>query len=114
MKPLRLPIPWLEWLAGKGVLKRPHFLAIEVPESPDNLLPNFIFHEVRGGYPKWLHFKCPRCGEHIQLQTAEGKPKWTVEIDWLNRPTIAPSIWEKRSCRAHFFVRRGELVWARD
>ena len=47
---------------------------------------------------------------HIQLPLA-GKQRWSVNVDYLRRPTIAPSIWETDSCGAHFFVRKGELLW---
>lgn len=109
---LRLPIAWVEWLASHGVTRRPHYLACEVAEVPESLAANMLYHEVRGGYPKWAHLVCPKCGEHIQLQTAQARTRWAVHIDWLNRPTVAPSIWETQSCGAHFFIRKGALVWA--
>jgi hypothetical protein len=42
-----------------------------------------------------------------------GKEKWTVKVDLLRRPTLHPSIWERRTCGAHFFVRRGRRLWCR-
>ncbi|WP_373856266.1 DUF6527 family protein [Acidiphilium multivorum] len=53
---------------------------------------------------------CPRCSEHIQLQTAAGS-NWKITCDWLHRPTVQPSIWETEGCGAHFFVRKGRLIW---
>lgn len=107
----RLPLSWVEWLGARRVLQRPHFLACQVPEAPEMLAPGMLYHEVRDGHPKWAHLACPRCGEHIQLQTAQARQRWTLRIDWLNRPTVSPSIWETQSCGAHFFVRNGQLVW---
>ncbi|WP_084567619.1 DUF6527 family protein [Mesorhizobium sp. M0496] len=109
---LRLPLSWVEWLGAHRVLRRPYFLACEVPEAPATLAPRVLYHEVRDGYPKWAHLTCPHCGEHIQLQTAQARQRWTLSVDWLNRPTVSPSIWETQGCGAHFFVRRGKLVWA--
>ncbi|WP_354267071.1 DUF6527 family protein [Bradyrhizobium sp. I1.7.5] len=110
---IRLPLSWVQFLIDIGLLRRPHFLVKDVPEPPDEFSEGFVFREVRGGYQKWLHLKCPRCGEHIQIQLA-GARRWTISIDWLNRPTVAPSIWQTGSCRAHFFIRKGVIVWCRD
>jgi hypothetical protein len=109
---IKAPIAWLEWLNRVGIWKRPVFLAIDVPEAPeeDVLRPDLIVREVRGGYPKWAHLKCPRCGEHIQLQLA-GQNRWKMKIDWLRRPTIRPSVWQTGSCGAHFLIRRGAIDW---
>lgn len=103
----------LNWLVSCGWIRRPDFVCKHVAESPDSLVPGILFHEVRGGHPKWLHLQCPRCKEHIQLQLA-GRQRWSLKTDCLGRPTIAPSIWETESCQAHFFIRGGRIVWCTD
>ncbi|MFC0084567.1 DUF6527 family protein [Dyella flava] len=112
---IRLPIQLVEWLARCGILTRPNFLYSNVLETPsvDEVTSDLIYHEIREGYSKWLHLRCPVCGDHIQLESALPKPDWTVTVDWLRRPTISPSIWERDSCGAHFFVRRGYVVWCK-
>jgi hypothetical protein len=110
---IRLPLSWVQILVTLGLFQRPDFLAVDVEESPDDLAPGFVFREVRGGYEKWLHLKCPRCGEHIQIPLA-GNQRWSISIDWLNRPTVNPSIWQTGSCQAHFFVRKGGIDWCPD
>lgn len=94
---------------------RPTLLATDVADAPDlaELKPGMLFREVRGSYPKWVHFMCPRCKEHIQLPLA-GKAHWAISIDLLRRPTISPSVWQTGSCQAHFFVRRGLIEWCPD
>lgn len=98
-----------------GIIRRPALLVVDVSDAPGEkeLLPGILLREVRGGYAKWAHLKCPRCGEHIQLPLA-GPEKWSLKIDWLKRPTIRPSVWQTGSCKAHFFVVRGEFVWVPD
>lgn len=108
---LRVPMRWLPKLSAYGLFRRPDFLAVEVADAPETLEPGLVYHEVRGGHPKWAHLVCPKCGEHIQLQTAQVKTRWSIRIDWLNRPSIHPSIWEKKSCGAHFFVTHGRIKW---
>jgi hypothetical protein len=59
---------------------------------------------------KWTHLLCPKCGDHIELPLA-GRERWSVKTDFLRRPTLAPSVWEKATCGAHFFVRKGKVLW---
>jgi hypothetical protein len=109
---ITIPLSWLEWLSQHGLWKRPDFLTRDVPEAPDEneLESNVVLREVRDGHPKWVHFMCPRCKEHIQLPLA-GNPHWRIHRDWLRRPTIHPSVWQTGSCQAHFFIRRGQILW---
>jgi hypothetical protein len=95
-------------------LSMPAFLADVVSECPsrEELRSGTIFIEIRGGYPKWAHLRCPKCGDHIQLPLA-GTDRWTVRVDFLHRPTLSPSVWEERACGAHFIVRKGNLYWCR-
>jgi hypothetical protein len=108
----KLPVSWVEWLARRRILTRPAFLCIDVGEAPldSELNPNYLYREIRDGFHKWAHFKCPRCGEHIQVPVAKGS-EWRIGVDWLRRPTLHPSIWETQGCGAHFFVQQGRLLW---
>jgi hypothetical protein len=106
----------LRWLASflfwLGLVRRPQLLSRTVAESPsdDELDADHVFQEIRDGWPKWAHLRCPKCGEHIQLPLA-GSGAWSLTRDLLNRPTLAPSVWERRSCGAHFYVRAGAILW---
>ena len=112
---IKLPLKWVEALARAKLVSRPEMLCIDVPEAPTatELSTNLILREVRDGYAKWAHFRCPRCGEHIQLPIV-GKGSWSLRVDLLRRPTLHPSVWQTGSCKAHFFVRAGRLAWCRD
>lgn len=105
----------VEWLGRTGLLKRPAYLVIDVEDEPEEseLDPRYLYREVRGGYPKWAHFSCPRCREHIRIPIV-GPQAWALKIDWLRRPTIHPSIWQTGSCGAHFFIIKGNLLWTPD
>jgi len=108
----RLPLALIERIFCLPFMRRPRFLVQAAPESPslEELLPNLMVLEIRGGYLKWAHLICPKCGDHIQLPLA-GNARWSVKVDLLRRPTIAPSIWETESCGAHFFVKKGKVLW---
>lgn len=112
---LTLPIWLVEWIASTGLWHRPNYLVQDVAEAPADheLRLGLVHREVRGGHPKWAHFACPRCGEHIALPIV-GRKSWNLALDWLRRPTIHPSVWQTGSCGAHFFVQRGMIVWCRD
>jgi hypothetical protein len=109
---LYLPLSVAEYLFRLPILRRPQYLAKAAPESPtlEELQPNVMIIEVRDGHLKWAHLLCPKCGDHIELSLV-GKERWSVKVDLLRRPTLAPSVWEKASCGAHFFVRKGVVVW---
>ncbi len=106
------------WLADVvfrlGLARRPRFVTVKVDEAPveSELLDAELYVEIRGGHLKWIHLRCPLCGEHIHLPMA-GNERWRLSLDWLRRPTLMPSIWEKDTCGAHFFVRRGQILWCR-
>lgn len=108
---LLLPLPVAEFLFGLPLIRRPAYLVKTVPETPleEELTPDLLLVEIREGHLKWAHLKCPKCGDHIQLPMA-GKEYWGISVDFLRRPTLAPSIWERQTCGAHFFVRKGNIL----
>lgn len=109
----QVPLSLLEWLCRRRLWTRPDLLAAEVADSPedDELVAGVLFLERRDGHPKWVHFRCPACPERIQVPVA-GSNGWKMSVDWLRRPSLAPSVWQTGGCGAHFFVQRGRIVWA--
>jgi hypothetical protein len=65
---------------------------------------------------KWACFKCPGgCGEIISLSLSKKRrPRWKVSLDWLDRPTVHPSVRQKNQCRCHFWIKKGVVKWCRD
>lgn len=108
---MRLPLPLVEILFGFPFVRRPTYLVKTVLETPleEELPADFLLVEIRDGHLKWVHLKCPKCGDHIQLPMA-GKERWGITVDFLWRPTLAPSIWERQTCGAHFFIRKGQIL----
>jgi hypothetical protein len=107
-----LPLRLIELVFRLPFLSRPAFLADSASERPsrEQLHSGMVLVEMRDGYSKWAHLQCPKCGDHIQLPLA-GNDRWSIKVDLLRRPTLAPSIWEQTTCGAHFFVTKGKLVW---
>jgi hypothetical protein len=109
---LPIPLGVVERFFRLGIFQRPRLLAVFVAECPDadEMTSSLLMVEKRDGHLKWAHLQCPRCGDHIQLPLA-GRERWSIAIDFLRRPTLAPSVWENKACGAHFFVRKGDTRW---
>lgn len=112
MLSVSISISLIEWFCRFPFVQRPRFLAATVSECPsdEQLHRDVVLIEVRESFHKWVHLRCPKCNEHIQLPLA-GKQRWIIKVDFFRRPTLHPSIWEKRSCGAHFFLSRGAIHW---
>lgn len=102
-------------LRRSGVLKV-EFDTLFVSEAPldEELVRGRVFVERRAGTVKWVHFRCPLCGEGIQLPIGTRPDSWRIKIDAFWRPTISPSVWETGSCQAHFHMIFGNVHWTRD
>jgi hypothetical protein len=109
---LMLPTWAAEWIYQMGLAHRPALRVVRVDEAPleSELMKEAIYVEIRRGHLKWVHFRCPLCSERVQLPMA-GKERWRLKVDLLRRPTLSPSVWEQRTCGAHFFVRGGQILW---
>lgn len=57
--------------------------------------------------------RCPcGCGDIIELLVvAEATPRWDLVIDAKGWPSLSPSVWRQKGCRAHFWLRHGRIRW---
>ncbi len=105
----------LEWTR---FIEPVHVAAVLSPSYPDlEILPEGTLYVVGGAnYQKWAFLICPcGCGERIMLSLAQKQhPRWRVEIDWLGRPTVKPSIWQTDGCFSHFWIKKGRVQWTSD
>ena len=101
----------LKWAEG---LFRKKYKYRFVSDVPDIIEPKTIYIIQNDGYSWQLNMRCP-CGckktLHMNLMK-EYKPYWRFEINKRNRITIYPSIHRIVGCRSHFFIRKGDIVWA--
>ena len=72
-----------------------------------------VVHLIDNGVSWAAGLNCPcGCGDVIELMLlADVDPRWTLEIDDLDRPSLTPSVWRTVGCRSHFWVRRGQVEW---
>ncbi|MDX8494192.1 DUF6527 family protein [Mesorhizobium sp. VK22B] len=59
---------------------------------------------------------CPcGCGRRLELMLLKGvKPRWDLDVDQHDFPTLYPSVWVADGCRSHFFLRSGRIDWCND
>jgi hypothetical protein len=105
-------------LQRSGLIEAVEYSARVSPQYPDlKTLPEKTLCIVSGdGYQKWAYLVCPcGCGERLMLSLAKSRrPRWHIDIDWLDRPTIRPSIWQTDGCYSHFWVKKGRIEWTPD
>lgn len=78
-----------------------------VKYMPKVLEPGVLYYAEEFGAATHL---CP-CGCGHKIQTPMGPSDYSLRMD-KSGPTLFPSIgnWQ-RSCRSHYWVRNGEIVW---
>nr|BAN09973.1 conserved hypothetical protein [Mesorhizobium loti NZP2037] len=94
----------------------PRYRAVFVDDLPDRLKERRIYlvGEDRDSWQAAMICPCG-CRARIQLSLVpRDKPSWKAEVGCAGVVTLKPSIWRVKDCRAHFFVRAGRIVWARD
>jgi len=90
------------------------FRSAMVEELPDTVDPH-VLYGVGAGTPWAAALLCPcNCGSLIQLSLLEReRPHWSLSVARDGSPTLDPSVWRTKECGAHFFLRNGEVVWAK-
>lgn len=105
----------LVWLR---LIPRPSFTVLFVEDHPDTptMSDRHIYVVGAKGYSKWAYFRCPADrDEIIQLSLQpQRRPRWTVASDFLGRPAIVPSVRQLDGSYAHFWIKKGAVIWCAD
>lgn len=101
---------WVHRFGGE-----PHY-ELESVESdpPEAFSPHILYVVTEDGEPWHVAMLCP-CGCHAAIELnliPDERPCWRLTRHWRGLPSIHPSIWRKRGCRAHFWIRRGRVLWS--
>ena len=69
-----------------------------------------------GAVEKWACMSCPGgCGKIISLSLNPNQsPRWTVKIDFWQRPSLHPSVHQQNECGCHFWVKQGQVRWCKN
>lgn len=80
---------------------------------PKRLRWRRLYVVVEDGYQEQAAMLCP-CGckrvLHMNL-LADERPCWTLTPHGDGTATLHPSVWRKKDCGSHFWLRRGKVVW---
>jgi Family of unknown function (DUF6527) len=100
------------------LIPKTEFVGTTVPASPsyDGLRPGQVVVVGDGRFQKWAYLRCPcGCFELIMLSLSTTKrPSWRARVDWLDRPTLEPSVRQTGGCYSHFWHRTGRVEWCAD
>ncbi len=96
--------------------RTPKLRVVRTDELPERLSPAHLYVVGEQGEDWFAAMKCPcGCGAAIDLNLVPpGRPCWRLTIHADGSPSLSPSVWRQVACGAHFFVRRGRIVWARS
>ena len=102
------------WTLVERTGLRPGFATEVLDDLPDVLTARRIYMIGDESRPWAAALVCPcGCGATIQLSLiADDSPSWRAKRHFSGSVTLHPSIWRKRGCRSHFFLRRGRIVWS--
>ena len=100
------------------IIERPDLILKVMTEQPANkdLKLGELVIVGKKLSPKWAVLKCPgRCGHIMRLPLmSRASPRWAIQSDWLRRPTASPSVHQKNACRAHYWIKKGKVIWCKD
>ncbi len=100
------------WFFSRGI--KPRKLEIFKGDTPPE---NFSKHSIvlaRENGEDWsVAFLCPcGCGDRLELNLIpEINPSWKITVNAQGYPTLYPSVWRKKACRSHFWMRNGIVTW---
>jgi len=97
-----------EWASGPRKLLR-----VDGDALPAAMPPRDLVLLCEGGEAWSVGMTCPcGCGQLIELPLIpQASPRWRLQVDEAERPTLTPSVWLRTGCRSHFFVRAGKVLW---
>jgi hypothetical protein len=89
------------------------FRYVAVDEFPDTLgtLKVYLAGEGENLWAASMICACG-CGETIQLNLSKAaRPCWEAEPHPDGTVSLSPSIWRRKGCESHFWIRRGQVDW---
>jgi Family of unknown function (DUF6527) len=110
---------WLRrFLIWIGRVPKPDFITkqVSVHPAPSSIKPGVIVVVGDQQIQKWACFQCPGgCNEIIKLSLSRNRsPRWSIQVDRYDQPTISPSVRQTNVCQCHFWIRQGQVEWCKD
>lgn len=117
---MRIFTRWLRrfWTFVKAWLLRhqPPYCSVEVEELPDELDARTLYVVGENGHRWFAAMLCPCvCGVTLHLNMLpDARPRWGLTEHRDGTVSLRPSVWRKKDCRSHFFLRRSRIEWSVD
>lgn len=104
---------WFRSLAARFV-GPPRLKVVRTGELPERLSAQHLYVVGESGENWYAAMLCPcGCGAVIDLNLVPpGRPCWKLSVHDDGIPTLSPSVWRQVGCGAHFFLKKGRIVWA--
>lgn len=94
----------------------PYETRVVIGDLPPNLKRRTLYIVEEDGYREQAALLCP-CGQghilHLNLLPDE-RPCWRVSEHDDGTASLHPSVWRKKDCKSHFWLRRGRIFWVPD
>ena len=92
------------------------YSTIFIEELPDDPEKDVIYILGEGKHLWAADMLCPcGCGERLQMSLHhEGRPRWEVTKHSDGTVSLYPSVWRKRGCNSHFFIKQGRIEWCKS
>jgi hypothetical protein len=84
-----------------------------IDSLPKRLRNRTLYVVQEDGFLEQAAMLCP-CGCKGVLQMnllADERPCWRLTCHKDGTTTLHPSVWRKKDCRSHFWLRRGQIHW---
>ncbi len=92
----------------------PPYRTMVVEDSlPAQLLRHTVYIVREDGFDEQVALLCPcGCGRVLQMNLLpDERPCWRVRRNTDGAVTLHPSVWRKKDCRLHFWLRNGRIRW---
>jgi hypothetical protein len=102
------------WARSRWIKPKPQlFRSARVEDMPDSLKSLTVYLCGEGENLWAAAMICPcGCGDVIQLNLLKrASPCWSVVEHPDGTVSVMPSVWRKKGCRSHFFIRQGRVEW---
>ena len=89
------------------------YKTIYLDELPDALESDAVYLVGENGFLWSAALLCPcGCRSVIRLNLLpDAKPCWQIEAHDDDTITLAPSVWSRKGCGSHYFLRCGFVKW---
>lgn len=89
------------------------FIACKVEELPETLDSRSVYVVGEGSYYWFAAMICPcGCGEILYMSLLpDDSPRWDITLHDNGTVSLHPSVWRKKGCKSHFFLKNGNVDW---